>query len=246
MSLPRNQGDVSSDVVATGGVKTERAKFTAADLTRDYVLFNHGIIFGPVGFSDPSGDLLVDWFNRLGDLSQHVLRQPVHTPIFRGLDGLAAEGQGYTWNNIFCAVRRELWPSLCKFLCEAVITNTKADLLFTLEPLLIHVPDPIVVDRFTIHTTTSIPTVPIWVFGCNCNTASFRINQEDRYQPRMEVQPPYSNREQIWWDQIKAGDFSEVASREVVDMHTFVKQHETLRQKVMLEGPERNYERIDE
>ena len=241
----KNQGDVSQERREDGTVKTEGSRFTARDLTSEYVLFNHGILFGPAGLRDPEEDPLIEWFNKLGDSSEHVLRQAVETPICRGLDTPAIEGRGLTWNNLFLGVRKHLWPSLFQFLCDMVLSNRNADHVYLVTANTMAIPDPILVDRLSILTMSNIVSVPIVMFGLDGSRDCLYFLHGPRGIPCLVESKPLAATIKLW-EQIKTGDMAGLAKRITQGMEAFNLQHTEMRQEVEEHGPSRNYRRIQD
>jgi hypothetical protein len=241
----KNQGDVSQDRLIGGDIKTAPLKFTASDIVSEYTLFNHGILFGPAGLRDPEEDPLVEWYNRLGDSSEHVLRQAVETPIFRGLDALAIEGRGLSWNNLFCGIHSRLWPDLLAFMCSMTLANRNADHVYLVTAQTVMVPDPVVVDRQSI-LADNVPEVPITVFGLDGSRDQYKLGVTDRAGfPAMFKLPPKPATIKLW-QQIKEGNMAGLAERTTSDMEEFMREHAKMRQAVEQQGPNRDYRRIDD
>lgn len=239
----KNQGDVTHEQREGGNLASRASKFTAHDLLSEYTLFNHGVLFGPAGLRDPEEDPLIEWYNRLGDPSEHILRQAVESPILRGLDAPAIEGRGLTWNNIFCGVHNHLWQSLLSFMCSSALTNHKQDQLYLVTAQTVLVPDPVIVDRGII-LAANMPSVPITIFGLDGSRDRYQLGVTDCPGfPGMYKLPPRPETVKLW-QQIKSGDLSGLAERTTADMEAFVREYTQLRDKVMREGPDRDYRRI--
>lgn len=132
--LYKAEGPSSAELANLPPIRRVQAANCLSDLCKDFVFFNHGLLFTEVGMSEDP----VEEFMLKRDKHDAVFAVQYGRPLFRGLDSRWDQ----TWNSIIMGCRRELWPELYMLLNTLVAVNSAANKVYSCFLSNVYMPDP--------------------------------------------------------------------------------------------------------
>ena len=168
--LPKNAGEVCTDTVLdlrSTLPATICAKYrTLAELSCDYVLLNHGLLFTHGGFRYPEEDPLAEWCKQQVP-AVNMLVCPLPRALFTGMDA-KVHPHDITWNRSVIAVPREHAKSLLEVLAAVMAVDRTKRTFYRVGVALTELRDPTFLDD-GMSLSSLVPMIKVVVIALDGN-----------------------------------------------------------------------------